>query len=59
MGKLHAESTTDELYVLKRQAIESSFVIVCSGRYMKDEKDIHGELLNEIVEENKRRGIEP
>lgn len=44
-----------ELYVLKRHAIESSYEIVMTDKYSKDVKKIHGVLMNEIIEEIKRR----
>lgn len=47
--------TDDELYILKRQAIESSARIVMSGTYTDDEIETHKSLLNEITDEIKRR----
>ena len=47
--------TDKELYILKRQAIESSWVIIMSGEYNDYEGKIHNQLLNEIIEEIKRR----
>ena len=40
--------TDDELYILKRQAIESSCKIVMSGKYNDYEGKIHNQLMNEI-----------
>lgn len=50
--------TDDELYMLLRQALESSYEIVESGRYSKEEILLHDEIINEIIEEQKRRGKE-
>lgn len=47
--------TDDELYMLSRQAIESSYEIVESGSYSKEEILLHEKILNEIIEEQKRR----
>ena len=47
--------TDNELYILKRQAIESSCKIVMSGKYNEFEGKIHNQLLNEIIDEIKRR----
>jgi len=47
--------TDDELYILKRQAIESSWKIVMSGKYNDYEGKIHNQLMNEIINEIKRR----
>lgn len=47
--------TDDELYVLKRQAIESSFEIMMGERYDKDFKKAHGKILNEITNEIVKR----
>lgn len=49
------EFTDDELYMLKRQAIESSFEIVMMDKYEEELVKIHGELLNEIILEIKLR----
>lgn len=48
----------EELYMLKRQAIESSFNIVMEDRYSKFETQIHTDLMNEIIEECKIRDME-
>ena len=50
--------TDDEIYVLKRQAIESSANIMLSGRYEPDFRKAHGDMLNEITSEIKRRSTE-
>lgn len=47
--------TDAELYILKRALIESSGEIALSGLYNDAEIKIHGQLLNEIIEEIKRR----
>ncbi len=49
--------TVNELYILKRQAIESSWEIVMSGKYNIYEGEIHNQLMNEIIDEIKRREI--
>ena len=45
-----------ELYMLKRALIESSFKICCEGNYNDYEINLHNTLLNEIINEIKRRG---
>ena len=45
----------DELYILKRQAIESSARIVISGTYSENEIITHASLLNGTNDEIKRR----
>jgi len=47
--------TDDELYILKRQAIESSWEICSCGSYNEFEIRLHKKLMNEIAEEIKRR----
>ncbi len=47
--------TDDELYILKRQAIESSSRIVMSGSYSDNEIKIHNNIINEIIDEIKYR----
>jgi len=47
--------TDDELYVLKRQAIEGSFNIMMLGGYDKEFKKAHGEMLNGIMGEIVKR----
>ena len=47
--------TDDELYMLKRQAIESSYDIGCVGDYNTEEKQLHHKLLNAIIDEIKKR----
>jgi hypothetical protein len=42
--------TDDELYMLKRQAIESSYEIEISGKYSEKEKAMHNAILNEIID---------
>ena len=50
--------TDDELYILKRQAIESSWEITCSGGYSEYNVKLHGKIMNEIIDEIKRREIQ-
>lgn len=45
----------DEIYILKRALIESSGQIALSGFYDDLEIKMHGNLLNEIVDEIKYR----
>jgi hypothetical protein len=45
----------DEIYILKRQAIESSYEIVMSGNYDKAWASTHTELMNELSIEWKKR----
>lgn len=47
--------TDDEIYILSRQAIESSFEIVMSGNYQKAAAEIHNRLLNELIAERRDR----
>lgn len=49
--------TNDEVYVLKRMAIESSYEFFMDETKQYGEKNqrIHNKLLNELVEECKRR----
>lgn len=47
--------TNDELYILKRQAIESSWEICGCGSYNEFEVRLHEKLMNEIINEIKRR----
>lgn len=49
--------TDDELYILKRQAIESSWEICGCGSYLEFEVRLHEKLMNEIADEIKRREI--
>ena len=49
--------TDDELYILKRQAIESSWIIIMSGKYNDSEGITHSRLMNEIIDEIKRREV--
>ena len=56
MAKNKWENFTDEeIYMLKRQAMEGSFEIVMTGKYSESEKRIHNELLNGVIDEIKRR----
>lgn len=47
--------TDDELYILMRALVESSWEFSMSGNYSKAETTIHTNLLNEVTEEMKRR----
>ena len=47
--------TDDELYILKRQAMESSWEICSCGAYSEYNVKLHGKLMNEIISEIKRR----
>lgn len=49
--------TDDELHILKRQAIEASWEI-CSSGYSEYKVKLHGKLMNEIINEIKRRESE-
>ena len=49
--------TDDELYILKRQAMESSWEICGCGAYSEYEVKLHEKLMNEIADEIKRREI--
>ena len=49
------EFTDDELYVLKRQAVESSWEIIMSGNYAEDLTPIHSKIWNEVLEEISNR----
>ena len=50
--------TDEELYILKRQALISSFEIVCSDKYIKFKQEIHTQLMHDILDEIVRRGKE-
>lgn len=45
----------NELYMLKRQAIEASYNIVMENKYSAQEIKMHNKLLNEIVSECGKR----
>ena len=49
------EFTTEEIYMLRRQAIESSFEIVMVHDYTTEQIQMHADLLNELGDELKRR----
>lgn len=49
--------TDDELYILKRQAIESSWEICSCGVYTEFDLRLHEKLMNEIIDEFKRREL--
>ena len=48
--------TENEVYILFRQAMESSAEIVMMGNYNQEEIKLHNNLLNEMIDELKRRG---
>jgi len=50
-----SEFTDDEVYMLKRQAIEGSWEIMMGNPYTEDCRAIHNCLLNELVEEDSHR----
>ena len=45
----------DELYMVKRAFMESARKIANEGRYTDEEIDLHTDLLNEAIDEIKRR----
>ena len=45
----------DEIYILSRQAMESSANIVLTDRCSKEEQRMHNDLMNELIEERKHR----
>lgn len=45
----------DELYMLKRQALESSYNIVMTKKYDKEQIDMHQKLMNEIIDACRNR----
>ena len=49
--------TDDEVYILSRQSIESSSQIVMFERYTEEEVKMHEDLMNELLEERKYRGL--
>lgn len=48
----------DEIYMLSRQTIESSYNIMFNAIYGEQEKVIHSKLMSEIAIERGRRGIQ-
>lgn len=55
--KKFAFLSDDELYLLKRCMIESSFNIFCVKDYTTEEKALHSKLSDDIIDEiRKRRG---
>ena len=46
--------TENEVYILFRQAMESSAEIVMMGNYNQEEIKLHNNLLNEMIDELKR-----
>ena len=54
MGRFN-QFSDDELYMLKRQAVESSFNIVMTGKYTDSQVAMHGNLLNEVIQEIEER----
>lgn len=55
MKNKYALFSDNEIYILKRQAMESSYNIVMTGRYNEDEINIHTTLLNELSDEDQKR----
>lgn len=50
--------TDEEVYILKRQAIEASYEITCNeNNYSKANQITHRNLLNELIDENINRGM--
>ena len=47
--------TDDELYILTRQAIESSWEIMSSDLYNDKERQMQGTLLNALLDEQRAR----
>jgi len=45
----------DEIYILHRQAIESSYNIV--SRYEDEQRQVHFNLMHELAVERKERGL--
>lgn len=56
-SKKYESFTDDEIYVLSRQAIEASWDITMTGKYNEPEVKLHNKLMNELIDERKRRGI--
>lgn len=54
MTNKYEHFTDEEIYLLKRQAIESSFNIMFDEFY-EPLRDLHGKLLNELSEEDSKR----
>lgn len=50
-----SEFTDEELYILERQAVESSFSIVMEDKYSQNEIETHKRLINEIIQAIKER----
>lgn len=57
MPNKYAFFTDDEIYVLSRQAIEASWEITMTGKYNEPEVKLHSRLMNELVDERRRRGM--
>ena len=53
MRNKYEHFTDNEIYILSRQAIEGSYDIV--SEYPADEIEVHERLLNELIDERKRR----
>ena len=51
------EFSDEEIYILSRQAIESSYEILMSETYNESEQDLHRKLLNELISERKLRKL--
>lgn len=51
----YQQFSDDEIYILSRQAIESSFEITMTGKYDDAEISTHIKILNELISERKLR----
>lgn len=47
------EFTDEEIYILFRAFMESSYEFNMTDKYSKEEADIHTKILNELLEERK------
>lgn len=45
----------NDLYVIKRAFIDSTFDTVMERPYSKEHKELHTDIINEIIEESTRR----
>ena len=53
--RMFSELSDDELYILKRSLIESSYTINTDEKYTDKERSIHNHLLNSSIYEIVRR----
>jgi len=49
--------TDNEVYILSRMAMESSFEITCTGNYNKFQAELACDLLNELIKERRIRNM--